>query len=266
MGCGVRWKRGHSRETGEGGLCSKGSLEGLICSPGLRSKAVAECVELLGPFSSNSLFLLACLRQLPSWPSAGSPRRELQSHSTILGVIFLHCCAVLTQTHSLRRFSKVLPVSPMYTHGQSLHDSLWTTPFLFHVCSGQLHLHYRTSEGACRLHHCSHSQRSAHLLNSFTETSNIRKNRSLAVFCFLRWCWLVYSQVLFLLQGQGIAIGPEHLSEVLDLLPSLSLVTYLLHSDLQRCMTPLSTLAGWCELWFRYLSVCAFSGRQRSGL
>ena len=106
----VGWSGQEATQGGkeEGVESSRGAKRGwrAVHSSGLRSKAVDGCVGPLGPFSSDSLFPPAWLRQLPSWPGAGSPRRDLQSCS------WGHSSSLPPCVH----FSKVLPASPRFTH------------------------------------------------------------------------------------------------------------------------------------------------------
>ena len=75
----------------------------------------------------------------------------------------------------------------------------------------------------------------AQLLHLFTHSINIGKVKELGGRLILHggvgWCRSASHVVLY--YRFEIAIGSEHLSEVLDLLPSLSFFTHLLRSDLQ---------------------------------
>ena len=79
------------------------------------------------------------------------------------------------------------------------------------------------------------------------------------------WCWSASQVSLHYGFGIAMAIGSEHLSQVLDLLPLFSPSQAFLALSLKCCTTHLNTLTGRWEWKFNYLSVCVSFGRQMSG-
>lgn len=84
----------------------------------LKLVAVCGCGGSLGPFSSISLMYLSDSGSFPACLMLITPGVHLQSHSLHL-ISLLSSCACL-----LSCFSKVLPISTMYTHPQPLQSTL----------------------------------------------------------------------------------------------------------------------------------------------
>ena len=214
VGCtGGRWSSWKITQRWQRGQFSRGSQEVLLViahNPYLRSETVRRFVETPAPlFPVTSFFVLGSLPVNLVLVCLG------MYCNVILGVLLFHCCFVLTKS--------LLWGSPCFSLMGILcmePHRLYTPSFVlsglacFTLTRTPLRVLVFTPSG------CTSSQ-SIHWLLWHMEGVG-----AWAVSGFLCVSLPLYHRF-------RIAIGPEHLSEVLNLLPLLSIITYLLCSDPQ---------------------------------
>ena len=134
---------------------------------------------------------------------------------------------------SLIRFSKVLPVSPMYTHGQFLPGTTQTTPFFFLSGPG---FTFTSEDLKVLLDDVTvFTPRGLHIFSIHSLTpltyGMCRSLGGVSIAFYNGVGWYCSASQVVLHYCSRVAIGHEHLPEMLDLLPSLSSTSYLLSSD-----------------------------------